>query len=219
MRWAAAPTGLHNSIFSNHNWSYLWLSVSGAGWNTPAAVWLGLSSLLNNELLVHMSFRADRDSQMRVKILTLLPGKGGKNTCLTCRNRMKPTSLLVSNSRVCVWKSCALVCCASVSDLQAELACPRSSGKAVAAGPHMWLHVRFLQEHTAAAAGRRPAPFSADRVSTDCSVTTSGWGCRAPPPPPTFSCSIADFLPSFYTSGAKHTSQLTKQQLSGCVQL
>lgn len=66
MRWAAAPTGLHNSIFSNHNWSYLWLSVSGAGWNTPAAVWLGLSSLLNNELLVHMSFRADRDSQMCV---------------------------------------------------------------------------------------------------------------------------------------------------------
>lgn len=63
MRWAAAPTGLHNSIFFNHNWSYLWLSVSGAGWNTPAAVWLGLSSLLNNELLVHISYRADQDSQ------------------------------------------------------------------------------------------------------------------------------------------------------------
>lgn len=213
MRWAAAPTGLHNSIFFNHNWSYLWLSVSGAGWNTPAAVWSGLSSLLNNELLVHISYRADQDLQMCVlKYWYYCQARGRKKTtCLTCRNRMKPTSLLVSNSRVCVWKSCALVCCASLSDLQVELACPRSSGKAVAAGP---------QEHTAAAAGRSPAPFSADRVTTDCSVTTSGWGCLTPPPPPpSFSCSIADFLPSFYTSRAKHTSQLTKQQLFGCVHL
>lgn len=70
---------------------------------------------------------------------------------------MKPTSLRVSFIPECACgraaSSCAAAGCVSLSGLQRELVCPRSSGNAVAAGRHMWLHVRLLQER-AAAAGR-----------------------------------------------------------------
>lgn len=56
--------------------------------------------------------------------------------------------------------------CVSLSSLQWELMCSQCSSKvysAVGVGCHMRLHVRLLQEHTAAAAGRRPALLSAVR--------------------------------------------------------
>lgn len=78
---------------------------------------------------------------------------------------MEPTSLRVSFIPECACGrpafSYAAPDCGSRSGLQRALARPRSSGNVVAAGRHMRLHVRLLQEHTAAAAGRRPALFSA----------------------------------------------------------
>lgn len=68
-------------------------------------------------------------------------------------------SLIVSGCTPCSGSSCAL-------------RVPAEVFSAVGVGCHMRLHVRLLQEHTAAAAaaGRRPALLSADPASTDCSV-------------------------------------------------
>lgn len=69
-------------------------------------------------------------------------------------------SLIVSGRTPCSGSSCAL-------------RVPAEVFSAVSVGCHMRLHVRLLQEHTAAAAaaaGRRPALLSADPAGTDCSV-------------------------------------------------
>lgn len=64
--------------------------------------------------------------------------------------------------------------CTPCSGSSCVLRVPAEVFSAVGVGSHMRLHVRLLQEHTAVAAavaaGRRPALFSADPASTDCSV-------------------------------------------------
>lgn len=154
-----APSALHIFYFFSHNWSYLWLSVSSTSWNTPAAVSLGLT--LNNELLVNIIHWAMLTNLTNACVAILT----AKKKMSDLREKMKPTSLRVSFIPECAWGraafSCAAPACVSLSGLQGELVCPRSSGNVAAAGRHMWLHVRLLQEHTAAAAGKRPALPSA----------------------------------------------------------
>lgn len=72
-------------FFFNHNWSYLWLSVSSASWNTPAAVWLGLT--LNNDFLVNITHRAvlTKLTNASVAILT-----GKKKYVWLAENRRSP---------------------------------------------------------------------------------------------------------------------------------
>lgn len=222
MRWAAAPTRLHNSIFLNHNWSYLWLTVSGAGWNTPAAVWLGLSSLLNNELLVHISYRTDQDSQMCVLKYWHYCQARGENKP---RVRLAETGWSPHLSWCLIQEcacgravlSCVVLPCQTCRRSSRVLAAPvRLLLLALTCGS-MWGFCRSTQRRRQEAVLLRSQLIGSALIVLWRRVGEAVWLLH-PPTPPSFSCSIADFLPSFYYSGAKHTSQLTKQQLSGCVQ-
>ena len=185
-----AQSRLHNYDF-HQKWSYLSLHVSSARCNSQAAVWLGLTFPPSTMNLLSTLAR-----ELRWPFLltnrTVWGGvdtQGGFLERICSKDVFLFTFLLFHRE----WERVEEVCvprspdndCSLLSALQRELLCSPSSSKvysAVGVGCHMWLHVRLLQEHTAAAAeGRRPALFSAVQPSTDCSV----WVRLSDFPPPT----------------------------------
>ena len=210
-----AQSRLHNYDF-HQKWSYLSLHVSSARCNSQAAVWLGLTFPPSTMNLLSTLAR-----ELRWPFLltnrTVWGGvdtQGGFLERICSKDVFLFTFLLFHRE----WERVEEVCvprspdndCSLLSALQRELLCSPSSSKvysAVGVGCHMWLHVRLLQEHTAAAAeGRRPALFSAVQPSTDCSVWVRL--SDSPPSPPSPTCSVTHWLPLPSSTAAGKTHAL-----------